>query len=147
MSNPTPGGVFPHLSSTNNEIDDAEANAESTIDQEAFQEECAGLKLDDFTPPVGKDRNGNPWLVFVHTTGVHYLPVQFCCCPSSPRRHLQLLATGLYPATVRQPRTAFTFEVLNDFYLENLECKTTARNFYSKLKRRTSSIFPNLIPV
>lgn len=127
--------------------DEDEPDMEAATDQEALHSASGGLHLDDLVPPTGRDSNGNPWLVFVHTTGVHYLPVQFCLCQSHPRHHIQLLQAGLYPATVKRPRTAFTFNVLDDFYLENLECKTAARNYYSKLKRQTSNLFPHLVTV
>ncbi|KAG1718273.1 uncharacterized protein EDB91DRAFT_1090173 [Suillus paluster] len=41
---------------------------------------------------------------------------------------------------------AFTFVVLDDFLLDNLECGTSAMNYYSKLRRVTSSVFPHLVP-
>jgi hypothetical protein len=41
----------------------------------------------------------------------------------------------------------FTFRVLNDFLIDNLECSTSAMNYYSKLRRMTSSMFPHLVPV
>ncbi|KAG1887748.1 hypothetical protein F4604DRAFT_1674916 [Suillus subluteus] len=42
--------------------------------------------------------------------------------------------------------TAFTFAVLDDFLLDNLECGTSAMNYYSKLRQITSSVFPHLVP-
>ena len=41
----------------------------------------------------------------------------------------------------------FTFRVLNDFLMDNLECGTSAMNYYSKLRRMTSSMFPHLVLV
>jgi hypothetical protein len=37
--------------------------------------------------------------------------------------------------------------VLNDFLLDNLECSTSAMNYYSKLRWMTSSMFPHLVLV
>ncbi|GBE82431.1 hypothetical protein SCP_0408150 [Sparassis crispa] len=54
---------------------------------------------------------------------------------------------GLYPGTVKDPHTAFTFAVLDDFLLENKECKTVALNYYSKLKWVTSNAFPGTVPI
>ncbi|KAL4078342.1 hypothetical protein V8B97DRAFT_2021446 [Scleroderma yunnanense] len=53
---------------------------------------------------------------------------------------------GLFPATTKQPRTAFTFHVLDDFIRDNVECGTSAMNYYSKLWRITSNGFPHLVP-
>jgi hypothetical protein len=61
-------------------------------------------------------------------------------------RHSNVL-TWIFPASFNRPKTAFTFRVLDDFLLDNLECSTSAMNYYSKLQRMTSSMFPHLVPV
>jgi hypothetical protein len=43
-------------------------------------------------------------------------------------------------------KTVFTFAVLDEFLLQNLECKTSAQNFYSKLRRTTSKAFLEIVP-
>ncbi|KAL4065110.1 hypothetical protein J3A83DRAFT_4190544 [Scleroderma citrinum] len=48
-----------------------------------------------------------------------------------PPAHLKLMMAGLFPATTKEPRTVFTFEVLNDFIRENVECGTSAMNYYT----------------
>jgi hypothetical protein len=53
----------------------------------------------------------------------------------------------LFPASYKKPQTAFTFEVLDHFHIEAMECKTSAGSFYAKLKRFTSNAFPDTIPV
>ncbi|KAL4074101.1 hypothetical protein J3A83DRAFT_4159615 [Scleroderma citrinum] len=60
--------------------------------------------------------------------------------------HLQLTMAGLFPATTKQPRTTFTFHILDDFIRDNVECGTSAMNYYSKLWRITSNGFPHLVP-
>ncbi|KAG1861514.1 hypothetical protein DFJ58DRAFT_839661 [Suillus subalutaceus] len=45
-----------------------------------------------------------------------------------------------------EPKTAFTFDALRDFLLDNLECGTSVMNYYSKLRRMTTSVFPHLVP-
>ncbi|KAI6101880.1 hypothetical protein F5141DRAFT_1065834 [Pisolithus sp. B1] len=47
--------------------------------------------------------------------------------------HLQLLHTKLFLSTFEKPSTAFTFAVLDDFLRDNLECRTSGMNYYSKL--------------
>ncbi|KAG1732333.1 hypothetical protein EDB19DRAFT_1896758 [Suillus lakei] len=59
---------------------------------------------------------------------------------------MQLFQAGLFPASFTRPKTAFTFTVLDDFLLDNLECGTSAMNYYSKIRRLTSSIFPLMVP-
>lgn len=116
-------------------------------DAEIFTAETGGLPFDVLKPPTPLDPSGNPWLLIIHTTGVHYLSAKFCQCPGHDEYYMQLLGRSLYPATQRRPRTAFTFQLLDDFYIENLECKTAARNYYSKLRRLTSNTFPHLVAV
>ncbi|KIM52521.1 hypothetical protein SCLCIDRAFT_140978 [Scleroderma citrinum Foug A] len=92
----------------------------------------------------GTDRS---CLTLVHTSGVHFCDVRYCNCPGAETSHLQLATAGLFPETVKEPRTAFTFQVLDDFIQDNVECGTSAMNYYSKLQRVTSNAFPNLVPV
>ena len=44
-------------------------------------------------------------------------------------------------------KTAFTFQALEDFHLDNLECKTTAGQSFSHLRRLTNDEFPNSVLV
>lgn len=97
-------------------------------------------------PPVSY-LNGRRVLTFVHTNGIHQLPTSFCHCAGAPALDIQLLRMGLFPSTSAQPQTAFTFNVLDDYLLENLECKTSATHYYSKLRRMTSKAFPRQVKV
>jgi hypothetical protein len=60
---------------------------------------------------------------------------------------MQLMMAGLFPATFHNLKTAFTFRVLEEFHLDNLECKTTPSQFFSLLQRLTNEEFPNIVPV
>ncbi|KAG2052960.1 hypothetical protein BDR06DRAFT_855773, partial [Suillus hirtellus] len=57
-----------------------------------------------------------------------------------------LFQAGLFPALFTRPKTAFTFSILDNFLLDNLECGISAMNYYSKIWRLTSSIFPSMVP-
>ncbi|KAH8993769.1 hypothetical protein EDB92DRAFT_1815425 [Lactarius akahatsu] len=48
-------------------------------------------------------------------------------------------------STFHNPKTVFTFRVLEDFHLDNLECKTTPSQFFSHLRRLTNDEFPNTV--
>ncbi|KAI9431532.1 hypothetical protein H4582DRAFT_1822431, partial [Lactarius indigo] len=61
----------------------------------------------------------------------------------APEHDMQLMMAGLFPATFCNPKTSFTFSVLEDFHLDNLECKTTPSQFFSHLRRLTNDEFPN----
>lgn len=54
---------------------------------------------------------------------------------------------GLLPASVVKPKTVFTFGVLDDFRLTNLECHTASTSYWQILQRITSGVFPSSVPV
>jgi len=90
---------------------------------------------------------GNSVLVIIHTNGVHHLPVQWCRCPGHVPDDVQALDLHLFPASFKKVRTMFTFQGLDSFLAENQECKSSAWHYYQKLRRFTSSCFPNNVPV
>ncbi|KAH9019735.1 hypothetical protein EDB85DRAFT_2075789 [Lactarius pseudohatsudake] len=91
-------------------------------------------------------KSGNPLLTVVNQTGVFDMEVLFCVCPNAGPNDEQLLQAGILPSTFRQIETAFTFSVLDDFLADNLECKTTAQQYYSKLQGITNRMFPDRVP-
>jgi hypothetical protein len=92
-------------------------------------------------------KSGNPQMTIVDCRGIFEMDVLFCACSDGKSRDEQLLRAGLFPATFKQIETLFTFAVLDDFLADNLECKTTAQQYYSKLQSMTSNMFPDHIPV
>ena len=97
--------------------------------------------------PGRNDKEGHPIITVVDRSGIHEIGVSWCCCSGAPERDMQLMMAGLFPATFHNPKTAFTFRVLEDFHLDNLECKTTPGQFFSRLRRLTNDEFPNTVPV
>ncbi|KAG1845638.1 hypothetical protein F4604DRAFT_1688621 [Suillus subluteus] len=86
-------------------------------------------------------------LVIVHSTGVYSHSVSWCQCPGAEKaHHLDLMKARLFPASLTRPRSAFTFDVLDNFLIDALECKTSAMSFYQKLRRFTNNAFPDKIP-
>ncbi|KAG2127671.1 hypothetical protein DEU56DRAFT_758558 [Suillus clintonianus] len=88
----------------------------------------------------------HPAITVVDKSGVHSLSIWYSHCPSALSQDMQLFQAGLFLASFTRPKTAFTFAVLDDFLLDNLECRTSAMNYYSKICRLTSSIFPLMVP-
>jgi hypothetical protein len=86
-------------------------------------------------------------LQIIHSNGVCERTIQYCKCANAPAYHIQLLQHHLFPASSKRPQTAFTFQVLDHFHIDAMECKTSAGAFYAKLKRLTSNAFPDTIPV
>jgi hypothetical protein len=91
--------------------------------------------------------SGNPILTVVDWNGIFDSEVVFCVCSNSNARDEQLLHNGLFPSTFKSTKTVFTFSVLDDFLRDNLKCKTTAQQYYSKLQSMTSKMFLNLVLV
>ena len=119
---------------------------EAESDEEYFQFESGGLKSNVFHFPKGYDQQGNQWMTITDITGVHSLPVHFCSCSIAKRPYLQLLELGIYPVTYDRPQSAFTFRLLDDFDIDNLETKSSAQSYYEKLRRLTSNTYPYLVP-
>ena len=90
---------------------------------------------------------GTHRIVVVTSTGIFRRRIRWCHCPGSADAHIQLLRLNLFSATIKRPSTAFTFDVLDHFHIDAMECKTAALNFYNKLRRLTSNAFPSTAPV
>ncbi|KAA1479544.1 hypothetical protein DENSPDRAFT_743719, partial [Dentipellis sp. KUC8613] len=111
----------------------------------AEQEQEDGLGKEPEEMRTDFSHKGRRRMVLVDTSGIHDLYVEVCECPDSQSIHAQLMMAGLFPATLRDPRTAFTFSVLDDYRLENLQCKTSAYHYYGKLRRITNPAFPGSV--
>ena len=86
-------------------------------------------------------------LVVVDVSGVHQLHVGWCQCDDAPGADIQLLRNCLFPASISNPSTAFTFKLLHYFHIDSVECKTSALSFFSKLRRLTNEFSPDSVPV
>jgi hypothetical protein len=86
-------------------------------------------------------------MVFVDHSGVHKHRVRWCACRVKPQRDILLLKMNLFPASLSEPRTAFTFRGLEYFHIDSMECRTSAANYYNKLRRITNPTFPTTVPV
>jgi len=113
----------------------------AAVDQGAFQLGFGSSK------PGKNDKNGGPVITVIDRSGVHEIGIKWCCCPNAAERDMQLMAAGLFPATFRNPKMAFTHRVLEEFHLDNLKCKTTPSQFFSCLRRLMSDEFPNTVPM
>lgn len=123
-------------------------SADDPNDEEAWEDDdddTVEQGQDSFT--FGREHRDVGHIVVVASTGIFNRSVKWCSCPNAPAKHIQLLRSRLFPATFAQPKTAFTFEVLDHFRLDALECNTSALNFMSKLTRRTNEVFPGTVPV
>lgn len=90
---------------------------------------------------------GDRTMTVVDRSGVHQHSIRWCRCPEAAEDDIQLLRAGLYPASFKRPRTVFTFDVLDDFAIDTVECKTAALNYFNKLCRITNNAAPKSVPV
>lgn len=113
------------------------------------------LRLSNFAniygPPSGcttRFSKDAKFMTIIDKSGVHRVQVKLCQCPGSEvQREAHLLHAGLFPASYKIIKTAFTFAVLDDFRMSNLECKTSGYHYYRKLRRLTSPSFPDAVTV
>ena len=117
---------------------------EAEWDDEDDEDDGRGVQDDQYGLPRV---SGADVCTVVDKSGVHRLRVRPCRCVEAGPLDLQYLDMGLFPASLKRIQTAFTFAVLDDFRMDNLECKTAGLKYYSKLRRLTSNTFPHSVPV
>ncbi|KAF7295985.1 CxC2 domain-containing protein [Mycena kentingensis (nom. inval.)] len=79
--------------------------------------------------------------------GVHTLRIAYCGCREQPPNKVrQLLRDGLFPASTRDPLTAFTLNVLRQFNLHNLVSKKAAYDFVRAVQRLSDNAFAADVP-
>ncbi|KAG1722601.1 uncharacterized protein EDB91DRAFT_1255997 [Suillus paluster] len=122
-----------------------------------FQQSCladAGLIIHLGHDATGCAAADDRWDIFDQEESEDEIDLEDTPSMSAPRyklRGAEMLivdksGAGLFPASFINPKTVFTFAVLDDFLLDNLECGTSVMNYYSKLQCSTSSAFPHLVP-
>ncbi|KAF9489712.1 hypothetical protein BDN71DRAFT_1401167 [Pleurotus eryngii] len=80
----------------------------------------------------------NPYVLFEHMNGLHSLPYIQCQCGGPQERIASAVQMQLMLASFTIFKTMFTFDVLEDFCLANLECKTLAYQYYQLLSRASN---------
>jgi len=108
-------------------------------DEEDMEEECS------FRRGPSRDEQGNQFITVVDVSGIHRLPVVRCNCRDTADDIL-FMEQELFPSTFSAIQTVFTFAVLKDYRVSNLECKVTAYHYYQKIRRTTSPTFPKSVP-
>jgi hypothetical protein len=92
-----------------------------------------------------RDDFDNPFVLIVDSCHLLSLPVVHCGCGESISDDLLFLDLGFFPASFETIKTVFTFRCLDDFRLSNLECKTSAYQYFQRLRRLTNPAFPNAV--
>lgn len=76
----------------------------------------------------------------VHLTGIHSIHLCYCGCRGAPERRIQLLRLGWFPASLKSPETAFTFDLLNTFHILNLQSKIALFDFWNAIRHKTDNV-------
>ena len=121
-------------------------NEDADFDEEQLNFDSGGLFTRSKRYPKGLDPKGHPYVVVVDINGIHHLPTRVCMCEPAIPLFAQYLQLGLYPVSQDRPQTVFTFRLLDDYHLTNLETKAAAQSYYAKLRRLTDDTFPHLVP-
>jgi hypothetical protein len=82
-----------------------------------------------------------------HINGFHASHIRFCSCQGSPDKIKQLMDAQLFPGSIEEPRTAFSFQLLKTFHLLHLEGKVAAYDFVGALRHLTDNAFMADTPV
>ena len=90
---------------------------------------------------------GDRTMTVIHFNWVFMISIRFCCCLGAAPDHEQLFRNSLFPSTFDRPETAFTFQLLDYYAIDAMECKTSAQIFFQKLRRMTNNAFPDEVPV
>ncbi|KIJ45388.1 hypothetical protein M422DRAFT_166915, partial [Sphaerobolus stellatus SS14] len=96
--------------------------------------------------PYMRDDTGPQKLTIVDINGVHTVTIGWCRCANAPSFFNQLLRRRILPASMKRPRTGFTFRVMRLFHLMNLIAHVTPWDFSSLLHRLTDNVDPTAIP-
>ena len=99
-------------------------------------------------PNRSSTSTGRPFVV-VDRNGFHQFNLEFCHCDKDiPQTEpIQLIRARLFPATLNQPESAFTFQLLDDFHAHTLSSKKSSYTFHDALQKRANAVFPQDVPV
>ncbi|KAJ7690849.1 hypothetical protein B0H17DRAFT_1201429 [Mycena rosella] len=82
----------------------------------------------------------------VHSNGVHAITLAFCRCPTadgqcSTPEFQQLLHAGIFPGSIKEPKTGYTLGVLEYYCQLRSQGKGSAYNFVHVLRRMADPFF------
>ncbi|KAF8235408.1 hypothetical protein L208DRAFT_1173198, partial [Tricholoma matsutake] len=88
------------------------------------------------------DALNNSYICVVHTNGIHHLVMVTCQCQGEHQIPLDLVTSNLLPTSFTNIQTLFTVQVLDHFWLCNLELKALAYQIYQLIRRVTLPMRP-----
>ncbi|KIJ41615.1 hypothetical protein M422DRAFT_255228 [Sphaerobolus stellatus SS14] len=85
-------------------------------------------------------------LIITHTNGIHKVKLVYCRCVDAGTHIEQLLRARFFPATLVEPRSAFTFSVLRHFHKMSNEAGSVAYGYIQTLQRLTNDVSQDEVP-
>jgi hypothetical protein len=119
----------------------------SKYDYSALSDDCAIQLGHHGALDTCPSSNSSMLFTIVHTNGIHGTRLRFCHCQDAPDKVTQLIRARLFPGTALEPKTAYTFSVLKEFHIHNLQSKCGAFDYIASLKRMTDNVFTSKVQV
>ena len=79
-------------------------------------------------------------MMVLHTNGWHRVKMMYCQCPTQAASKVQqLLRYELYPATIVNPSTCATLQMMKTYHALTLQSKITLYDYYITLNKMTDA--------
>ncbi len=78
----------------------------------------------------------------IDVNGHHNVSLNFCACDhagAAGTMYEQLLRRDLFPSTVVDPNTVYTFRLLEHYHIQSLQGKMSMYDYYESLERMTDN--------
>lgn len=83
----------------------------------------------------------------IETSGPHGTLVRYCQCHGRPDKWRQLFDAHLFPGSVIEPSTAYTFRLMREYEVHSIASKKNARDYTKALAQLANRQFPEEVPV
>jgi hypothetical protein len=90
-------------------------------------EDVMQLGHDGGACPIPESKTSS--LIVVDMSGIRRLKLRYCACGTT-NRFRQLLRARMYPSTIRQPRSAWSFSFLDTYIRFSVQGKLSLYDFY-----------------
>ncbi|KAJ8088246.1 hypothetical protein PM082_022318, partial [Marasmius tenuissimus] len=107
-----------------------------------------------YTIPLGHNGERCPspkeskYLIIADVNGIHATRVSYCGCRLGENldKWTRLFKSDLFPSTVTDPQSAFTFRLLRHYSLFTLQAKITPYDYIKAIRRLTDNVFTGNVP-
>ncbi|KAJ6579289.1 hypothetical protein B0H10DRAFT_1835952 [Mycena sp. CBHHK59/15] len=82
----------------------------------------------------------------VDTNGIHATAIRFCRCTTARNDYQQLLQARIFPGSIKDPKTGYTFGLLEHYRQARNQGKGSAYNYVRTLQRLADPHFKNAVP-